>query len=157
MLPPGITADALAPDDARALRRHFRPARTAARLLIGPCTCDLVLQRDPAHHTEEVALRARCAALGLSRAATIRALDASSAIPADEPVRSPAEWRRALAAFVAEHARNAGPSFYWLGFVPAGRRDPLPDASVPVELTAAEVTAAPDAWLAEDRPVIVGR
>lgn len=36
MLPAGMSAHALAPDDDRRLRRAFRPARTVVQLLIGP-------------------------------------------------------------------------------------------------------------------------
>ena len=59
MLPAGMSAHALAPDDDRRLRRDFRPARAVVRLLIGPCSCDLVLPRDSATHAEERELRLR--------------------------------------------------------------------------------------------------
>ncbi len=157
MLPAGITADALAPDAGRALRRHFRPARTAARLLIGPCSCDLLLDRDRAGHQEEAELRRRYSALGLTRVATIRALDAHRVAASDEPVRTAAHWRRALAGFVAEHARNAGPSFYWLRFAKGDVAEPPPAPGPATSLSAADVVANPDGWLGEDRPVIVGR
>jgi len=65
-------------------------------------------------------------------------------------------WPRALAAFVAEHARNAGETLYLLQFT-------LPDNSATAvrtaarRLTAAEVVAHPNDWLVEHTPVIVGR
>jgi len=159
MLPAGMSAHALAPDDDRRLRRQFRPARTVLEILIGPCSCDLVLERDPVGHAEERALRARYAALRLSRPAIIRAIDAHRARADDCPLEPPAWWQRALADFVAEHARNAGPSIYWLRFAPGAAGAPPPDA-LPAErreLTVADVAAHPGGWLVEDVPVRVGR
>jgi hypothetical protein len=157
MLPPGMSAHALAPDDDRRLRRAFRPARTVVRLLIGPCSCDLLLHRDPVAHTEERALRARYAS-GYSRDEVIAAIDAHRMIPDPMEVEPPEYWRRALAAFVAEHARTAGPAVYWLRFSPGGAMESPPDPPAPgTTITVPEVLRAPDAWLAEGPPIRVVR
>ncbi len=158
MLPPGMSAHALAPEDDRRLRRAFRPARAVLELLIGPCTCDLVLARDPVGHTEERALRARYAALRLSRPAIIRAIDAHRARAEDCPLEPPAFWQRALADFVAEHARNAGPTVYWLRFGPRGAGASPPDPPAERrEIPVAQVLEDPRGWLGEGVPVRVSR
>lgn len=157
MLPAGLAAGALAPDDERRFRRAYPPARTAARLLIGPCTCDLVLQRDPAKHSEEATLRARFAELRMSRDAIIRALDAHRGRTPPDSVETPEHWQRALARFVAEHARNAGPTVYWLHFSAAGACAPPPDPPPAAEISVATVRAHPQAWFAGDHPIRVVR
>ena len=158
MLPAGMSAQALAPDDDRRLRRSFRPARTVVSVLVGPCSCDLVLPRDPIGHSEEAALRSRYAAARLSRAAVIRAIDAHRALADPDLIEPPDWWRRALAAFVAEHARNAGPTVYWLQFLAGGANTPPPDPTAAARtLTVADVLAAPDAWLTEGAPIRVVR
>ncbi len=66
----------------------------------------------------------------------------------------PNGWPHALAAFVAEHARNAGDTLYLLRLdhsAPGGAE--LPVRRIP----AAEVVARPLEWLADPAPVIVGR
>ena len=157
MLPAGMSAHALAPDDDRRLRRAFRPARTVIRLLIGPCSCDLLLHRDPTAHTEERALRARYAA-ARQRADVIAAIDAHRAIPDPMEIEPPAFWRRALAAFVAEHARTAGPAVYWLRFSLEGAAESPPDPPASsTKMTVGEVLGAPDAWLVENVPIRVIR
>lgn len=158
MLPAGMSAHALAPDDDRRLRRSFRPARTVVSILVGPCSCDLVLPRDPTGHTEEAALRARYAAARLARTAIIRAIDAHRALADPDIIEQPEWWRRALAAFVAEHARNAGPTIYWLQFLPGGAGTPPPDPPATARtVTVADVLAAPGEWLAEGAPIRVVR
>jgi hypothetical protein len=156
MLPAGITADALAPDDERRLRRAFRDTRTIARLRIGPCACDLILSRDPAGHREESLLRARYATMRLGRPAIIRALALHRACDPDQLAESADHWRGELAAFVAEHARNAGPSWYWLRFA-ADPDAPPPDPPAGRTLAVSDVRAAPADWLAENVPVRVVR
>jgi hypothetical protein len=61
----------------------------------------------------------------------------------------------ALAAFVAEHARNAGTTLYTLGFGDGPR--PAPSDPRPVTRSAAQVRKQPAGWLEEDRPVLVVR
>jgi hypothetical protein len=158
MLPDGMSAHALAPDDDRRLRRALRPARTVLHLLIGPCSCDLLLQRDPVAHSEERALRARYQAERAGRDEIIRAIDLHRAIPDPLELEPPAYWRRALAAFVAEHARTAGPTVYWLRFSLRGPLesppDPPPSAAT---IQVADVLRDPDGWLAEGDPIRVVR
>ena len=157
MLPAGMSAHALAPDDDRRLRRDFR-ARTIVRLLIGPCSCDLILPRDVATHAEERELRLRYAAERLPRTDVIRALDVHRALPEFTEVEPPEYWRRALVEFVAEHARNAGPTVYWLRFAARGADESPPDP--PTERTTVTVSDAlrsPGGWLTEGNPIRVIR
>jgi hypothetical protein len=155
MLPPGIAADLLPPAEQQVLRDLHPAARTGARLLVGRCSCDFVIARDSASGGAERHLRTRLFGAGLSRAQVIDALDVHRAGPG-RPLAAPAVWQAALAAFVAEHARNAGPTLYLLRF----GHDPLhlrrPQAA-PVTLPASAARAAPAHWLVEDRPTIVGR
>ncbi len=152
MLPAGFTADRAAPPEQAALRALHPAARTGMRLLLGACSCDLVLARSGARE-EERELRRRYFAAGLTRAEVIAALETHRR--GGGPFDSPAAARSALAAFVAEHARNAGPTLYLLRF----GREPLdrrPPKGPPVRLRPDELTAGPDGWLVEERPVLVG-
>jgi hypothetical protein len=63
----------------------------------------------------------------------------------------------ALAAFVAEHARNAGPTLYELRFGPAAAASHPPDLTRAAEVPLARVRAAPGGWLEEGRPITVVR
>jgi hypothetical protein len=152
MLPPGLAADLLPPGDAARLLGLHDEARTAVRILSGACSCDLFVQRDRERHREESELRRRYRGLGLSRDAQIRALDRHRRSPGSR--KSPARWGEELAAFVAEHARNAGPTLYYREVSGGGLRGPGGDAQ---QLTVAQVRAAPGEWLVEDRPTLVVR
>jgi hypothetical protein len=119
------------------------------QLRVGSCSCDLIRARDPDTRTDERYLRARHSKAGLPRAEIIRELErhrrATTAVP-------PAEgWSHALAAFVSEHARNAGPSLYYLHFAPGPLRPTDAIRTAPVSL----VLARADNWLAEGEPRIV--
>jgi hypothetical protein len=153
MLPDGLAADLLHPAGARLLAPFLKPARTFARLLSGPCSCDLFLQRDPEHRREEAELRRHYRALGLSRDRMITALERHRR---GEPTRAPEEWMRLLAGFVAEHARNAGPTLYFRHVSPDGLAA-LPPPAGSVRLTVPEVLANPVEWLREGRATIVVR
>jgi len=155
MLPSGITADLLSPPEQQALRALHPVARTGVRLLIGRCSCDFVIPRDSVPGSGERHLRTRLFALGLSRAQVIEALDVHRG-GRDRTVADPAGWQGVLAGFVAEHARNAGPTLYLLRFGHGPLQLRRADAA-PVELPALAVRAGPTAWLVEDRPTIVGR
>jgi hypothetical protein len=152
MLPGGIAADVL-PAEAVARYRALLPtAQTVARLTVGRCSCDLVRPRQADPRDDERDLRRRYSRLGLPRDRIIRELERHRRGPV--PAAPPAGWRAALAGFVAEHARNAGPTLYHLVF--------LPDSGDPVGVdtarqTVAEVRADPDGWLDEGRPVLVVR
>lgn len=152
MLPPGLAADLVAPRESAALLGRLPAARTAARLLAGACSCDLYLRRDLEGRSEEAELRRRYRALGLTREARIRCLERHRH---QGPVhRSPSEWAPLVAAFVAEHARNAGPTLYYrevsgdgLGAI----------AAAPVTRLVGDVLEHPATWLAEGEPSIVTR
>ncbi|HEU4830158.1 MAG TPA: hypothetical protein VFT04_13270 [Gemmatimonadales bacterium] len=152
MLPAGLTADLVTPGESAALLRHFPRGRTAARLLAGACSCDLFLRRDPHGRSEEAELRRRYRALRLDRDARIRALERHRRRGPE--LRTPAEWAVQLAAFVAEHARNAGPTLYYRE-VSAGRLGEIGGA--PAALSLAEVLERPGTWLGEEQAVIVSR
>jgi hypothetical protein len=155
MLPAGITADLLPAAEQKVLRELHPAARTGARLLIGHCSCNFVIARDSESGGGERHLRSRLFGAGLSRAQVIDALEVHRRSD-DRPHADPAVWQSALASFVAEHARNAGPTLYLLrfGHEPLHLRRP---GGPPAELPTSAVRAAPAVWLVEDRPVIVHR
>lgn len=152
MLPAGFTADLAGAAEQAALRALHPAARTGVRLLLGACSCDLVLARSGSRGDERE-LRRRYFAAGLSRTEVIAALESHRR--GGGPFDSPVAARAALAGFVAEHARNAGPTLYLLRF----GRDPLdrrPPKEPLVRLRPDELAGAADGWLAEERPVLVG-
>jgi hypothetical protein len=152
MLPVGIVAHPLDPAEQHPFRRIHPATQTVVRLLVGACSCDLVRprQRDP--REDERHHRERARRQGRTRATLIARLERHRR---GALVRPPAEgWPRALTAFVAEHARNAGDTLYTLRFEWGDDPAPLPDAA-PVRLTAAEVLARPGHWLEERAPVLV--
>lgn len=152
MVPPGLTADLADPRECAALLGVFPAGRTAARLLAGACSCDLYLRRDLGGRSEEAELRRRYRALGLEREARIRALERHRR---KGPVhRTPAEWGTLIAAFVAEHARNAGPTLYYRE-VSGGSLGKI--TAAPVTRLLGEVLQDPEGWLAEREPSIVTR
>jgi hypothetical protein len=155
MLPSGITADLVSPTDQQALRDLHPAARTCVRLLIGRCSCDFVIPRGSATDSGERHLRNRLFAAGLSRPQVIAALDVHRS-GRERPVAELTEWQAALAGFVAEHARNAGPTLYLLCFGNGPQQLRRPHAA-PVDVPLSAVEAAPAGWLVEDRPTIVGR
>ncbi|MEP6688421.1 MAG: hypothetical protein ABJC36_08750 [Gemmatimonadales bacterium] len=153
MLPPGLVAHLAERADHHHLSRLHPAARTVVELMVGACACDLVRARHPDPREDERHHRIRSRRAGGARAALIAGLDRHRR---GAQVPPPAEgWPRALAAFVAEHARNAGDTLYLLRFdLPAGAD---PAAQAPRRLRAADVVAHPDAWLVEHGPVVVGR
>jgi hypothetical protein len=154
MLPTGITADPLPSTHVAGFRRLLPPAQTAAHLRVGACSCDLVRPRLQDTRDDERHLRARYKALGLSRDRIVRELERHRRAPLE--ISEPEEgWRAALAAFVAEHARNAGPTLFRLTFHP-GPDDRASD-SAPVRRTVSEVRAHPEHWLEEGRLTLVLR
>lgn len=149
MLPPGLVAHVADRPELELLRGLHPAARTVLRLAVGDCACDLVRARHSDPREDERDHRARWRRAGGPRAALIAAIERHRRGAA---VRPPAGgWPRALAAFVAEHARNAGETLYLL------RHDAgpaAPDRSVR-RRSAAEVVARPEAWLEEGVPVLV--
>ncbi|HXE57340.1 MAG TPA: hypothetical protein VNK43_05020 [Gemmatimonadales bacterium] len=153
MLPAGLTADPLDPSEQRLVRALHPDAPTAARILHGGCSCDLVVDRKPVPREDEAHLRARYRALGCPRELVIRALERHRR-GAEARRRPPGYWGEAFRRFVAEHARNAGRTLYLLRFSPDGRLGPLA-AVEPSELPLPIVLSAPERWLPEDHPVVV--
>lgn len=153
MLPAGLTADLASPTDQRTLKSIHPGAQTVAVILAGRCSCDLIRSRLASTRDDERHLRDRYRRLGVPRARVIAALERHRRGASREP--PPEGWPDAFAAFVAEHARNAGPSLYHLHF--AAEATPLPTPGPPRRVTAPLVTATPSGWLAEGQPTIVGR
>jgi hypothetical protein len=153
MLPPGLAAQPADLPDQYQLRALHPAARTIVRLMVGSCSCDLVRARHADQREDERQHRERFRRAGGSRDAVIAAIGRHRR---GAEVPAPAGgWPRALAAFVAEHARNAGETLYLLRFtVPA----PRAHLDLPARrLRAADVTAHPEGWLDEHAPVVVGR
>jgi hypothetical protein len=151
MLPAGLTAD-LAPSVHRtALQRLHPSAKTVAQLLIGSCSCNLVRDRLSDPIADERELRSRYREHKLTRNEIIKELERHRRGSTLKP-KSSSEWADALAGFVVEHARNAGPTLYLLDF--SYRSDQAPTASAPIPCPAREI-GRNALWLQEGRPVIV--
>jgi hypothetical protein len=150
MLPPGVRADALDTSRLLAYRPLFRGAQTAAHLRVGRCACRLLPDRFRGSHSDEAELRARHRRLEVTRDATIDALERHRRGASDGEIVADG----ALHAFIAEHARNAGPALYVLGF---GTDDDVPPVPATlIDRTLAD-TRAGDAWLVEGAAVRVTR
>jgi hypothetical protein len=153
MLPAPLRADLAVSQSSQALKSIDPAAQTVARILVGQCSCDLVRARLAGQLDDERHLRERYRRMKVPRAAVIRALERHR-----RGVPSLAESegaRRMLAAFVVEHARNAGTSLYYLRF--SAEDEPLLRVSDPERGTVAQVAAKPDSWLVEGRPQFVSR
>jgi hypothetical protein len=152
MLPPGLAADLAPSSDRIALLRLHPSAKTVAHLLVGACSCDLVRPRLPDPIEDERELRRRYQQAKLSRPEIIRNLERHRQGPLPRPSAIEG-WPSTLAAFVVEHARNAGPTLYLLDFVPLiEERVFLAD---PATYTVAAVRLENAGWLKEGRPVLV--
>ena len=153
MLPAGLVAQPADRAEHHRLLQLHPSAKTVVELLVGACSCDLVRHRHSDPRQDERHHRDRSRRAGGARGSLIAALERHRR---GAQVSAPAGgWPRALAAFVAEHARNAGDTLYLLRFT-------LPEDSTLVRtaarrMTAAEVVARHDDWLTEHAPVIVGR
>jgi hypothetical protein len=154
MLPAGITADPLPSSQVADFRGLLPSAQTAAHLRVGACSCDLVRKRLADPREDERYLRARYRALGLPRDRIIRELERHRrSLP---PIQEPASgWAAALAAFVAEHARNAGATMFQLTFHPAP--DDRITNGATLRRSVSDVRATPDRWLEEGPPILVQR
>lgn len=148
MLPPGLSAHPVSAAETVTARALLPGAQTVAELQAGACSCDLVRPRHPEPREDERHLRSRFARLGLRRDEIIRRLDRHRRRPPIAGRGGPA----ALADFVIEHARNAGPTLYLLRFGEAA-----PIAGPASYRTVSEVRQRPDAWLEENRPLLVVR
>jgi hypothetical protein len=151
MMPAGLTAD-LAPTHRASLQRLHPPARTIAKLVIGACSCGLVRPRHPNPADDERELRSRYSRNKVPRSQVITALERHRRRAL---VSGPASgaWSEALAAFVVEHARNAGPTLYLLQFAHQERENL--ECGAPGTCLAAEVRRHPDRWLEEGKPTVV--
>lgn len=152
MLPAGITADVLPTAELARWRALLPSAQTAAHLRVGPCSCDLVRPRQVDSREDERDLRRRYAKLGLPRDRILGELERHRRDVS--PAEPPGGWRAALTEFVAEHARNAGPTLYHLAFLPGGRNAGEAGA---LTRTVAQVRDHPGGWLEEGPPVLVVR
>jgi hypothetical protein len=150
MLPAGVSADALDTSRILAYRPLFRGAQTAAHLRVGRCACRLLPDRFRDSHSDEAELRARHRRLGVARDATIDALERHRRGAFDGEIVADG----ALNAFVAEHARNAGPALYVLGF---GADDDVPPVPATLLDRTLSDTREGDAWLVEGMAVRVTR
>jgi hypothetical protein len=152
MLPEGVAADLVSPAIQRQWSERFPTARVVVTLRQGQCACGLAGQRHEDNAEEERRLRARYRKAGVGRLGVISALERHRRAP---PHHRSTGAPLLLAGFVAEHARNAGPSLYFLDFsAESERMPPWPD-SVPSSITAAQVRAQPESWLPEQTPVLV--
>jgi hypothetical protein len=148
MLPAGFSADVAPAPEQHALRSTLPHPQTVATLRLGGCACALQLPRTG---EDERHLRRRWVALGANRDSIIAALERHRR--SAPPTGTPDGWRRALAGFVSEHARNAGPTAFLLGF---GKESPVAEPSAgPRVVPAAVVRSSPHAWLREGTPVLV--
>jgi hypothetical protein len=153
MLPYGAVADLCTFADQRTLRLLHPDAQTVARLLIGRCSCDFARARLADERDDERHLRERYRRLEVPRPTVIEGIDRHRR---GASVRPPPEgWPGALAKFVAEHARNAGPTLYHLHFSAETAHLPSPKELRRVAL--ADVLAAPEGWLSETSPALVSR
>lgn len=153
MLPRGASGDLASFRNQQAFRSLHPDAQTVALLHVGRCSCDFVRPRLSDEREDERHLRERYRQLGVSRDRMIPALERHRR---GASVRGPKEgWPAALASFVAEHARNAGPSLYCLDFSAEGG----PVAAEPPVRTVplSQVLADPKSWLVEGRPALVAR
>lgn len=153
MLPPGAAADLAGFGDQQILKSVHPGTQTVARLLIGRCSCDFVRQRQEDTREDERHLRERYRRLEVPRQLIITALERHRRGAGFRP--PPGGWSPALARFVAEHARNAGPSLYHLHF--SAETSPLPPLGGIRDLTVGKVTAEPEGWLVEGSPARVSR
>lgn len=152
MLPEGVVADLVSPAIQRLWTERFPAARIVVTLRQGQCACGLAGQRHEDNAEEERRLRARYRKAGVDRLRVMTALDRHRRAP---PHHRSAGAAQLLAGFVAEHARNAGPSLYFLDFsAESERMPPWPDAD-PSSITATQVRAQPESWLPEQTPVLV--
>jgi hypothetical protein len=154
MLLAGLRADTLSTAEQRPLKEHHLDAYVVVRLLHGACSCDLVKERNPDQRADEADHRVRYRKMGCPRDQVIPALELHRRALEERP-RPPEHWTKGFADFVAEHARNAGPTLYYRQFSPEPVSPaPLPDGP-PITITAAEVRANPGGWLPEGTLVLV--
>jgi hypothetical protein len=152
MLPTRVVADLGSFAEQQALKPIHPGAQTVARLLVGRCSCDFVRPRLPDEREDERHLRERYRRLEVPRPVVIEAVERHRRGAGVQPPSG--GWPQALARFVAEHARNAGPTLYQLHFSPLAS----PGApGNPRSVSVSEVLASPEGWLQEGSPARVSR
>jgi hypothetical protein len=154
MLPAGLTADLASSADHQRLRAIHPEAVTVARILSGRCSCDLVRPRLSEPREDERHLRQRYRNMNAPRATVIAALDRHRR--GDATRCGQVNWPAQLSRFVAEHARNAGPTLYYLDFCPDPASSCRPVRVSPMTATASTVISG-EGWLAEAIPTLVTR
>ncbi len=156
MLPQGLRAEPVSRAEQQQLLAVYPEAQNVVQIVHGACSCDLVRARTAVTREDEAHLRSRYRAMGLPREQIIQALENHRR--GLEPRQRPeGHWPQAIAAFAIEHARNAGPSLYFLGFSHQGALELPADPAAPRPVTPAEVAAAPGAWLAENQLIVLTR
>lgn len=153
MLPAGLTAQPTERPVHRQLQALLPTAQTVARLLVGACSCDLVRPRQESLREDERHHRERHRKAGGRREPLLDAIERhrrGAAVPTPR-----GGWARALAGFVVEHARNAGPTLYLLRFVTDATAAAEPLEIPRRETRAALVGAQPQGWLEEDVALLV--
>jgi hypothetical protein len=150
MLPPGVRADIVDAPVLARWRTALRGAHAAVHLRVGRCACRLLPARLAPAPDDEAALRAEHRRRRTPREQILAALERHRAGAADAELVPPG----ALAALIAEHARNAGPAVYALGFGAPG--EVPPPAATLREVPLAEACAG-EGWLVEDTALKVRR
>jgi hypothetical protein len=151
MLPAAFAADLVDPASQRLLKQRHPDAQTGAVLLRGRCSCALVVA-DAADGVWEAELRKRYRAVKASRDAQIKALERHRALSGLRPQASGLGVKQ-FREFVAEHARNAGPSMFYLRF---GVEPFRPLEVVPAPVVTEKATSLGEDWLKEGEVVVVG-
>jgi hypothetical protein len=153
MLPSPLRADLANSQTSQALKSIDPTAQSVVRILAGQCSCDLIRPRLADQREDERHLRERYRRLKVPRPVTIEALERHRRGLA--PASTTESLQRAVAAFVAEHARNAGTSLYYLHF--SAEEEPLSQVGTARRITVPQVVAAPDSWVSEGTPTFVSR
>ena len=150
MLPAAMAADLLDPASQRLLKKRHPDAQTGVALLRGRCSCALV-EAGAADGVWEAELRKRYRTVKAPRDEIIKALDRHRAM-SELRVPRGATIPKLFEAFVVEHAKNAGPSMYYLKF---GTEPFQPLSAVPAPKAQERSTALSKEWLREGEPVVV--
>ena len=135
MLPPGLAAIGRNAGRSRLAARGAAGGTDRGSPHVGACACDLVRPEIPIRGRTNGTCGSGTSGWTRSRHHRRRA----GAAPAAAPTAAAGGWRPALAGFVAEHARNAGPTVYELRF---GRAADA--ASRTAAAGGAEIHSAPD-------------
>jgi hypothetical protein len=153
MLPTRLKADLATSQTSQVLKSIGPTAQTVIRILAGQCSCDLIRPRLADQREDERHLRERYRRLKVPRPVMIEAFERHRRGPT--PLSDAESTPRVLAAFVAEHARNAGTSLYYLRF--SADEGPVFRVDTPRRTTVTQVIATPDRWLLEGVPTFVSR